>query len=198
VSDEIYLIAIDEGPRQSLAPLEQVDGFKALNINKMAKVVDEQAWSRVLAGASGVVLGTSESERGREIEMACLQAALKVGLPAIVVEDYPGSYRHNSSLIPDLLVVDSEFSRELSLLRLSGDSLVIQICPAARYDPLRQHAGEQRRVYRQRLEQRAQRSPQVLWVGQPETQDALNTSPISTESDTLITVPYLSSTPYTA
>jgi hypothetical protein len=69
---------------------------------------------------------------------------------------------------PRLLCVESEFAAGLAQSKLDGE-LAVHVGPAIRYDPLRRVLGELRRPSDGEAENA------LLWIGQPETDDALQT-----------------------
>lgn len=133
---------------------------------------DPGRWGDYLATGRWRILvcGASDSPAARAMESAARRAARHAGLKVVVVEDLPGNYYAIDSAPIDLLVVESDAARELARLRWGRDAPPIEVVPAVRYDSLR------RRLSALRAAATATSMPlQVLWAGQPETEDCLRT-----------------------
>jgi hypothetical protein len=154
-------VAVDHGPRLALGALEShLPGpwLKACG--------DDWASGLRARDVGLLVCGTSDSRQGREAETAAQRAAHALGIPAVVVEDFPGSFAPMPAAPPRLLCVESEFAAALARRRMSA--LNIHVGPAIRYDALRRELCALRLA-----EDKAEDA--VLWIGQPETADALRT-----------------------
>jgi hypothetical protein len=145
----IAYVAADHGPRATLdAIAARLPGARSLG-----------AETRLL------ICGTSDSAIGRAVEASARREAKARGLPCVVVEDFAGNYTPVSGGEPRLVVVDSEFAARLARSKESG--VRVEITPAVRYDALRRRLAELRRD--------ARSEDAVLWIGQPETRDSLET-----------------------
>ena len=168
-------IGVDAGPRATLEPIARAwHGVLESHIYDSA---EKWAWRMAEADAHLVVVGTSDSVPGRAIEAAARVAARRVAIPLASVEDYPGNYLPVEGGDADLLVVESEAAIKLVRTRLgSRCPQTIAISPA-RFDPMRLHSDSNRRSMHTRwLASRARdEPPALLWIGQPETEDALAT-----------------------
>ena len=122
------------------------------------------AWSS--HDADVLICGTSDTAAGRQAEAAARRAARARGTPVVVIEDFPGNVAAVPGGEAQLLFVESEFAA--SLARAKDKSVAIEICPSVRYDALRRRLPDLRKGA-------GQTKPAVLWVGQPETRDSLET-----------------------
>jgi hypothetical protein len=160
------VLAVDDGPRASCAPLLSVPGFGALD-GQHPRLRENLAAS----GSTTLICGTSDSEEGRAIEAAARRAAREMRIRLVVLEDYPGNYSALAGGEADLLIVESEGAAQLHRARLGPRCPLTWICAAPRYDEYRRDAMRLRARY-------ARRDPAargILWAGQPETADALAT-----------------------
>jgi hypothetical protein len=119
----------------------------------------------VLDSAKLLVCGTSDTPSGKHAEARARIAANSRGLQCVVVEDFAGSYTNVPGGEPRLLVVDSEFAAALA--RRKQNRLDVRVVPAPRYDPFRRRLSE--------LRSGLGEEQAVLWIGQPETPDSLDT-----------------------
>jgi hypothetical protein len=87
-------------------------------------------------------------------------------VPCVVIEDFPGNYAAVPNAEPHTLFVESEFAAALA--RSKEPALRVEVVPSVRYDPLRRRLDELRNTTT--ASERA-----VLWIGQPETVDSLET-----------------------
>ena len=172
------LIAADGGPREALDPLAPLLG-SALDDVRAREAEDIPYWlARIEASAADlVVVGTSDSERGRRIESAARRAARARALPLAAIEDFPGNYCHIPEGAADLVLVASAIAHALALERLGMHDLRVEVASPARYDAHRANLQRLRAATAQAWTLASQRdeSPAVLWAGQPETDDALLT-----------------------
>jgi hypothetical protein len=113
-----------------------------------------------------LVCGTSDSAHGRDAEARAQRAAHALGIPTVVVEDFPGNFAPVSKAPPRLLCVESTFAADLAHRHMPA--LAVHVGPAIRYDALRRDLAVLRVVHGN-----AERA--VLWIGQPDTADALRT-----------------------
>ncbi len=158
------LVGVDVGPQQTLESLQLGNLAQIGLVNNDCQRLEY--WAQLIRDcrADAVVLGTSTSERGIEIERACLHAAFDLHFPTIVIEDMPGNYRHLRQIMPDLLVVES--SRAANHIQQYTDGLcttAIISGGSVRFDSLRLQVNQRRRLEINNLSRR------VVWIGQPET-----------------------------
>lgn len=137
-----------------------------------AEAAEDAHWRRVFdsRNAEVLVVGTSDSARGRRIEAAARRTARRAELPIVAVEDFPGNYDSVDDGDASLVVVESALARELYVRRLGERAVPVEVMSPARYD-----------AYRDRLKELrdATAAPRgahrILWAGQPETQANLRT-----------------------
>jgi hypothetical protein len=168
------LAAVDEGPKATLGVLATLDGFYLPEI-RGDDAFDPAYWTGLITRCHVLIVGTSDSRRGRAIESAARRAATRAGKKVVLVEDYPGNYYPVDEARTDLLVVDSEFSGRLNREKFSTDCPPQFVCPLFRYDSYRARIMELRARVQERWLDENPGAPKVLWAGQPETDDALNT-----------------------
>jgi hypothetical protein len=162
----IALVAVDDGPRSTLAPVAaalaaDLAGTAHADAGTAPYWMDE--FSRLQIRL--LVVGTSNSARGRLVEGAARLAAARVGVPVAAIEDYPGNYFELPGCATRLLVVESAFSEQVYRARPAVPPPMIVI-PPARYDGWRGRAHVT-------VTPRAPYA--VLWAGQPETQACVET-----------------------
>jgi hypothetical protein len=156
----VAYVAADHGPRATL---------EALAAALPGLWLSEAGASALRAqGIDLLICGTSDTARGRALEADARVAANALGVPCVVVEDFPGNYYEVPEGRPRVLFVDSEIAAQLARAKC-GDGLSIEVCPAVRYDALRRRLGE----LRVRAESETRNA--VLWIGQPETRDSHET-----------------------
>lgn len=114
---------------------------------------------------SVIFTGTSDSRFGFGVEAAARVAAGRMNIPTVVIEDFPGNYRHISGVRDHLLVTDGLFSMELARSRSPAFFESAIALPGLRYDHLR--TGKP--IFP------ARENRTVLWAGQPDTEDAIAT-----------------------
>ena len=162
----IALVAVDDGPRSTLEPLA---GHWAVDLPEIERgeVELEQYWREVFAraGTRLVVVGTSNSARGRRVESAARHAAARIGLPIAAIEDYPGNFRELLDCPTRLLIVESAFSERVYRARPAAPPPIAVIAPV-RYD--RRRGRAQSAIV-------PQAPYAVLWAGQPETNACIAT-----------------------
>ena len=115
-------------------------------------------------GIGLLICGTSDTRMGRKTEAAARMAACELGIPTVVVEDFPGNYSEVPGGGPQLLVVESEFAGRLAQRAAATGSLPFHVCPSVRYDALRRQLGTLRFGAQSKI------GNAVLWIGQPETE----------------------------
>lgn len=168
------LVAVDGGPREALEPLAPLLRSTLEDV-RSSEAEGIQYWlARIEASAAElVVVGTSDSERGRKIESAARRAARAQALPIAAIEDFPGNYRDVPDGAVDLVLVESATTLE----RWGTPRIHAEVASPARYDVYRARLHALRAATRQAWTLAAQHdeSPIVLWAGQPETDDALVT-----------------------
>jgi hypothetical protein len=161
-------VAGDGGAREALHPLAAQCGSEVVS-------ACAAGWAAQLAqcGAALLVCGTSDSPEGRAIEIDARRAARDARLPVVAVEDFPGNYAPADGADATLLVVESSAAREIALARLGARCPRVEAHAPARYDRYRAQFTGLRTATAARWA--AQGAPEVLWAGQPETDDALST-----------------------
>ena len=169
------LIAVDHGARAAIEPLAVDHAFRPVTVDASA-VAAPAYWSELIArtDARAFIVGTSDSVAGRAVEAAARRAAARNGLATVAVEDYAGNYVHMGDSVTDLLVVESDAARLLHEQRWGAACPPIMICASARYDGYRARAEDLRAATRQRWMSPASETA-VLWAGQPESEDNLET-----------------------
>jgi hypothetical protein len=170
------LVAVDDGPRQTLEPLAAHWGIALANSSHPA-ALDDAYWEQAIkeAGASVLFCGTSDSSQGREIEASARRAAAKAGIATVAIEDYPGNYRDVASAQTAMLVVESELVAKLVRSKLGQQCPLVAVVSPPRYDAYRQQAHALRQRVQLEWRNRSRGRPSVLWAGQPETADSLAT-----------------------
>lgn len=161
----ISLVAVDAGPRQVLHALAKV-------IPEAVGVAQKAA---SLESTEMLIVGTSGSAEGVDIEGRMRCAAVQESIPLVVVEDYPGNYFHIEGGKADLLVVDSPFSRDIHRKKLGNNCPEIRVLPNPRYDPYRITSRRMRALLSGGWERQKNNAAALLWIGQPETAYALET-----------------------
>jgi len=171
-----FFVAADGGPQETLRPLAKYCG------STLVEVQDERAehdefWGELFTEANPdlLLVGTSDTARGRRIESAARRAAVHGGVPVAAIEDFPGNYYDLPDAPAGLVAVESEFCRALNARKFGARCPQIVVVPPARYDPYRARHAELRRATAARWKQGAGTSEFVLWAGQPETSDAVCT-----------------------
>jgi len=156
---KVAYLAMDGGPKATLRSLrQQLPG---------GWIKHPEDFPAVLASEKIGLLfcGTSDATAGRDVEARARLFARKQGIPCVVIEDFPGNYPAVQGGEPRLLIVDSEFAARLACAKEAA--LRVEVVPAVRYDPLRRRLAELRAVQSS--------EDAVLWIGQPETADSLET-----------------------
>ena len=158
---KVAYLAIDHGPRLTL---------EALAARLPGEWLDAAAQCSRALSARGVELlicGTSDSAAARELEAGARSAAAALGVPTVLVEDFPGNFSAAPAPPPRLLVVESAFAADLARRKVPG--LRVHIGPSLRYDTVRSKLDSLRSARASDVRDA------VLWIGQPETADALRT-----------------------
>jgi hypothetical protein len=157
------LFAIDSGPRQTLQALTVDSSFKWINpCFDRSFLQDDFLFSDI----NGIVVGTSRSELGLSLESQCRIIAKKLGLPLVAIEDYPGNYQEVPFGQVDLMIVESNLAELAVVQKFGFNSPKISVGASLRFDHLRNN----NKSYQLTL---PKRGDGLLWLGQPETQDAL-------------------------
>lgn len=157
------LFAIDSGPRQTLQSLAEKSSFEWINKDINNSIFPEDF---SFTDINGIVIGTSRSNLGISLEAQCRIKAKKLGLPLVAIEDYPGNYLHLSEGEVDLLIVESSLAEFAVSQKLGIYCPPTSVGASFRYDYLRK-----KNKYNELLKNNNSR--EILWLGQPETQDAL-------------------------
>jgi hypothetical protein len=156
------LFAFDSGPRQTLQALTLQSSFKWINTCRDISFLHDDL---LFSSISGIVVGTSRSELGLSLESQCRVIAKKLGMPLVAIEDYPGNYLEVPFGQVDLVIVESNLA-ELAVVKKFGlNSAEISIGASIRYDHLRNNKSYELYL--------PKRGDGLLWLGQPETKDAL-------------------------
>lgn len=150
-------VAVDRGPELALKAL-------AARLPGRWLEAEQRLADFVRSGLRLLVCGTSDSAEGRAVESAARRAARERGMPVAVIEDFPGNYCHVPGGEPDVIFVESEFAARLA--RAKDASPSVEVCPSVRYDSLRRKLSDLRS---------GRAAHAVLWIGQPETRDSLET-----------------------
>lgn len=167
-------MAVDGGPRETLGAAAAEYGLD-LSEADAGETATEACWADLLEsrGANLLVVGTSDSVRGRRIESAARRAACAAGVPVVVIEDFPGNYYNVANGAASLVVVESAAAREVCERRLGAGAPTIEVFTPARYDRHRARAPDLRR--KTLAGWQAEGAAKVLWAGQPETCDCMRT-----------------------
>lgn len=160
-------VAFDRGPKATLEAL--ASALPGLWLARLGLEPESCASVMRAQGIELLICGTSDTTEGRKGEAAARRAARWLGMPVVVVEDFPGNYSEVPEGEPHLIFVESEFAATLAREKAADGSLSVQICPSVRYDELRRKLEKLRR----QSEECSQDT--VLWVGQPETRDSFET-----------------------
>lgn len=173
-SSRALLVAVDGGPRETLHPLCAALGSELARVDDAACEHDAY-WSQYCASAKRelLVVGTSDSARGRRVEGAARRSARAAGMKIAAIEDFPGNYSYVEGGAADLLVVESDAAATIARARLGLPTPPLAVIAPARYAPHRARAADLRRATAQRWAKASR--PRVLWAGQPETGDCLIT-----------------------
>jgi hypothetical protein len=155
-------VASDKGPRLTLGAVAA-----CLPGTWLAEGADVKRWVGALQQRNIELLfcGTSDTANGQAEEAAARIAVNSLHGRCIVVEDFPGNYAEVAGGSPTVLCVESEFAARRAWSREKG--LDIEFVPSVRYDSQRSRLTELRRG--------SVGKDAVLWVGQPETRDSLET-----------------------
>lgn len=170
------LVGIDDGSRLALQPLAAFASFAAVDADP-ASSTDEKYWTEIFRAGkfTGMVIGTSDSPRARRIEKAARLAATAMDLKIVAIEDYAGNYFDVPGARTDLLMVESTFSETLYKQRLAGACPRVLVTGAPRYDPYRANATALRAATRAQWANEPRGAPTILWAGQPESADCIET-----------------------
>lgn len=158
------LYANDSGPRQVLSALISINSFayqkRIVNLSEIHLASKNNV--------RGVIVGTSRSEEGLANEAEFRLAARTLQKPLVAIEDYPGNYTHLEEAAADVLIVESLIAKSFSKKRLEKNCPRILLGASLRYDSIRN---------KERFKQSVNENLNglILWIGQPETADALFT-----------------------
>ncbi len=155
----IGLFASDPGPLQVISALaKNKETVVCGSLNSTSQTFD------------AIVVGTSDSLRGKNHEHEVRIAAKAIGLPLICIEDYPGNYQNVKKGEADLLIVESDLSKKIYYSRFSDICPATIVIPNPRYDQLRQCKTDSDTAL---LGLKFKNS--ILWAGQPDTDDNIKT-----------------------
>src|SRR5688572_14556899 len=170
----LAFLAVDGGPRETLAPVAAHYGCELADV-ELDATASEAHWAARLAAARLLVVGTSDSPRGRAIEAAARTAARRRKIPVAAIEDFPGNYWHTDGGEADLVLVESAAAREICQRKLGAQAPAVAIVPPARYDGYRRRLTDLRRETASRWTADPPGRYRMLWAGQPETDDCMRT-----------------------
>jgi len=164
---KIGYLAVDRGPQLTLGAL----ALRLQGAWLKSAETDPPLGAEILRaeGIELLVCGTSDSPRGRAIEGSARVAANALGIPVVVIEDFPGNFSDLPGGTPRLLSVESDFAARLARIKAAAGALPVHVGPCIRYDVLRRRVDELRSLLHGKPDNC------VLWIGQPETEDALRT-----------------------
>jgi hypothetical protein len=166
MSRQVAYLGVDAGPASTVAAIAAgLPGRKLDCAVSSAREFQAQLSQHEI---ELLVCGTSDSSHGREVERFGRAAAAAAGIPAVIVEDFPGNYFHVSAAPAEVVVVESEFAADLARVRNATTRSGIFVCPSVRYDPLRARLDGLRKSA-------PGLSTAMLWAGQPETRDCIAT-----------------------
>lgn len=163
--DRCCLFAIDGGPRETLSPLARKEGHDWVESEGGVGVCGYLNYFELQSPAA-LIVGTSRSPHGLKKESEARCAAKSVGLLVVAIEDYPGNYQDIEQGAADLLVVESEMAAAFTRARLERRCPPMVTGATIRYDALKPGKTTNSGCI--------DTVPHVLWVGQPETGDALH------------------------
>ena len=169
------LIAVDSGGHDAISPLDDQAHF---SFEKVSSIAPDgiQYWADLYRqqGSAAIVVGTSDSALGRNVESAARTAAVRMNLTVVAIEDYAGNYFEVMDAPTNLLVVESEPAAQLIRDRLGATCPPIAIFSSCRYDRYRSKLDSLRAAVLSSWSQRGE-PLEILWAGQPESQDGLAT-----------------------
>ena len=171
---QTLFVAVDGGPREALAPVAEHFGVTLADVSCDAAGSDAH-WAARLGPARVLIVGTSDSARGRLVETAARRAARRAGLPIAAIEDFPGNYWHADGGEADLVLAESAAAGDICLRKLGAQAPAVAIVPPARYDGYRRRLTDLRRETASRWTADPPGRYRVLWAGQPETDDCMRT-----------------------
>jgi hypothetical protein len=169
-------VAVDGGARAAIAPIAQRCGRDLHDVSSEAAETAAY-WSNAIDAAvpALLVVGTSDSARGRRIEAQARRTAQRARLPIVAIEDFPGNYYDVEDGAATAVIVESRSAGALCTRKLGSRTPVVEIVAAARYDPYRARLDALRRHTAQQWASDTAGPPTVLWAGQPETDDCMRT-----------------------
>lgn len=151
------MYAYDRGPESVLMALCDDNVFSRLSSPDLCRL-----------NLDSVLVGTSQSDKGIEIESDLRQQAKQLKLPLIVIEDFPGNFRPVYNGSPDLILFEHDLISNLSRHKIDVNSTKIVVCSNPRYDNFRK--TENIRSNLNKIWLAGTSFPAVLWAGQPETE----------------------------
>ena len=173
------------GPYQSLMPLAPfleapvvyvVDGIARRHRAAAGGSFTDAAGVAARGGAESfltdvnagvLVRGTSDDVEGANLEDVLAAAATVLGIPVVVVEDFPGNFHPETGIRVDALCVEADAIVDLHAAR-GVERTRIHVSGNPRYDALRAVDRVARRM-RMRAALRLGDERTVLWVGQPDS-----------------------------
>jgi len=154
---KVGLFGFDEGPRSVMKNLSQRKEMELINDLEFSKNEFDT-----------IVVGTSGSKKGIESESIICQRASEFSLNLVIIEDYPGNYRQHKKYLPDLLIVEHQYCKDLYLKSFASECPRIIVVPNPRYDEPRALSSKIVRQLRSKWSH-DDLCKSVIWAGQPET-----------------------------
>lgn len=156
---KFLLVAVDHGPRETLFPLGDNDAF--IFFKWGGQPVD---WIDLFRSQNldGVILSTSRSAAGRQLELECLRAANHLNLFTAVIEDYNFNFHANCDLKVNLLLVECKKVKDEYINQFRNKIDVIDEGALIRYSRI---ANQNKNL--------VSVGSKVLWIGQPESKPSI-------------------------
>lgn len=174
----MLFIAVDGGPKEALHAIARDCGSSLADVQS-ASVEYDTHWTHLIERAPPelLVVGTSDSDRGRRIEAAARRAARAAGINIVAIEDFPGNYSPIERGEASIVFVESAAARDIASRRLGPECPRLEVASPPRYDTYRErHAQLRAATTRRWASARATNAtPKVMWAGQPETADSVRT-----------------------
>ena len=169
-------VAADGGPSETICPIAAHYNTRLAGVDSAAAASDAH-WRAELERTAPplLIVGTSDSRRGRVIEAAARRAARNLHVRIAAIEDFPGNYWHIAGAEADLTLVESAAARDICLRNLGAHAPRLAVVSPARYDRYRERLSDLRRHTASRWSADAPGRYRALWAGQPETEDCMRT-----------------------
>lgn len=156
---KFLLVGVDHGPYETLTPLGNNAAFSIFKFS--GHPVD---WRDLFRSQNfdGVILSTSRSNAGAQLELECILAANHLNLFTAVIEDYHFNFQANSALKVNLLLVENQKVRDEYINKFENSIDAIHEGALVRYSSI---AHQDCNL--------VSRGSNVLWIGQPETSPSI-------------------------